>query len=489
MSDFLSNFENKNYQKRNGEPSKSEPAKKTPTEPKVKQQETSQPKQTTASRGNKTTRSTQTDDFNPNENMIIDPTYKQKKRKKRLIVTAISLVTIGLLWWLYFSMTHVPLPNFIDKNISEVRTWANTNNITLETEQKYNTKKEANVVLAQNKKVNSQIKKGSSLTVTLSIGPNPDEVLKLPQFKEMTKSEAQQWIESQKAENISITDEFNAKIAKTKFIKQNFLADDVSETNYKRKDQLLLYYSKGVEVFEKNIDVPDFSKKTKDEVSQWSQDNDVKITFENGTSDTIEVGTVISQSVKKGVKIAKKSKITVSISTLQVPNFNDYTLESAAEIEGIATNIKKRFSTSAPYGSLISQSLEAGTFIDDKANNKPLTVVYSAGKPYLKSYFGSLEGELAEAFYNDYTVNGADITYTIYPVNSAEERGTVVEMNNYNAYVSMDYTVSIGISNGNGYTPTTDKKTPDDGSDVVGDTDEAIPATDSKTTTTTDSKD
>lgn len=486
MSDFLSNFENKNYEKRNGEPPKTAP---TPKETKRKTNETHKAKSTTGSRVTKNTHSTSTNDFNPNENMMIDPTYQKKKHKKRLIITVISVITIGLLWWLYFSMTHVPLPNFVDKNISEVRTWANTNNITIETEQKYNTKTDANIVLAQNKKVKTQIKKGSVLVVTLSIGPNPDEVIKLPQFKDMTKSEAQQWIDRQKAENISITDEFSAKITKNKFIKQRFLAENVSETNYKRKDQLLLYYSKGVEVFEKNIDVPDFSKKTKDEVSQWGQDNDVKITFKNGTSDSTEVGTVISQSLKKGTKIAKKSQVTVTISTLQVPNFNDYTLESAADIEGIATNIKKRFSTSAPYGSLISQSLEAGTFIDDKANDKTITVVYSAGKPYLKSYFGSLEGELAEAFYNDYTVNGANINYTIHSVDSADERGTVVEMSNYNAYVAMDYTVSIGISNGSGYTPTADSTRADDESDVVGDTEEAVLPSDTKKTASSDSND
>lgn len=223
----------------------------------------------------------------------------------------------------------------------------------------------------------------------------------------------------------------------------------------------MLYFSKGEEIFEKNIELPNFSKKTKDEVSEWGKTNDVKITFENGTADGAEIGTVISQNFSKGTKVAKKSTLVVTIATLKVPNFADYTIESAGEIEGITASVKKQFSESAPYGSLISQSLEAGTFITNKEGDATVKVVYSAGRPYLKSYFGTLEGQLAEDFYNDYKANGANITYTTYSVDSDEEKGTVVKMSNYNAYVSMNYTVSLGISNGKGYTPSaenTEKK-------------------------------
>lgn len=161
--------------------------------------------------------------------------------------------------------------------------------------------------------------------------------------------------------------------------------------------------------------------------------------------------------------------------------------ESAGEIEGITASVKKQFSESAPYGSLISQSLEAGTFITDKEGDTTVKVVYSAGRPYLKSYFGTLEGQLAEDFYNDYKANGANITYTTYSVDSDEEKGTVVKMSNYNTYVSMNYTVSLGISNGKGYTPSaqdTEKNTDTD-TDAI---DDDTPENDPKDTKTKDEK-
>ena len=130
----------------------------------------------------------------------------------------------------------------------------------------------------------------------------------------------------------------------------------------------------------------------------------------------------------------------MTIATLKVPNFADYTIESAGEIEGITASVKKQFSESAPYGSLISQSLEAGTFITDKEGDTTVKVVYSAGRPYLKSYFGTLEGQLAEDFYNDYKANGANITYTTYSVDSDEEklRGLLKEQNDILSDISKE---------------------------------------------------
>lgn len=494
MSDFLSNFDNKNYRSRTEKKAEENSEKATSSQtdatstPEIEKKTVAHKKQKPIpSRVDMKKAAANPTDMDPNENTQIDPTYAKRKRRKRILTAAISIILIALIWWIYYSMTHVKLPNFVDKNISEVRTWSNEQNVKLQVEQKYDTKTEPNIVLSQEQQADTNIKKGGNLIVTISIGPNPDEQLKLPNFSEMTKAEAQTWVDKEKAENITITDDFNKKIAKGKFIKQTFQSSDVTAENYKRKDQLVLYFSKGEEIFEKNIELPNFSKKTKDEVSEWGKTNDVKITFENGTADGAEIGTVISQNFSKGTKVAKKSTLVVTIATLKVPNFADYTIESAGEIEGITASVKKKFSESAPYGSLISQSLEAGTFITDKEGDTTVKVVYSAGRPYLKSYFGTLEGQLAEDFYNDYKANGANITYTTYSVDSDEEKGTVVKMSNYNTYVSMNYTVSLGISNGKGYTPSaqnTEKNTDTD-TDAI---DDDTPENDPKDTKTKDEK-
>lgn len=54
------------------------------------------------------------------------------------------------------------------------------------------------------------------------------------------------------------------------------------------------------------------------------------------------------KTFSKGTKVAKKSTLVVTIATLKVPNFADYTIESAGEIEGITASVKKQFSESAP---------------------------------------------------------------------------------------------------------------------------------------------
>ncbi|CAM3271221.1 PASTA domain-containing protein [Vagococcus fessus] len=384
------------------------------------------------------------------EEVEIDPTYKKKKQKQLIVGTIIGVVSGCLIAWAWYSYSHVEVPNFKNKTVSEARTWSSENDVAIKVETEFNTQKEANVILKQKPESTSKLKKKETLILTASKGPDPDEVLPLPDFSKLSKAAATEWIVKNKADNVTVLDDYSDKKKEKEFIKLEFKDKDVTEKTYTRSDQVIVTYSKGKEVFEKDITVPDFKGKSKEVVEEWVKKNELEATYEKSDSDKIEEGLVISQSHEKGQKIAKKSPFKVVISegkSVMVPNFSDYTMESATSVEGLEVTVKQVFSGSVPYGNLISQSVEAGTKLKTKEQAR-VTATYSNGRPYLRSYFGQLEGDLEKAFYEDYRSKGAAIYYQTYEKNSTEEKGTVVEMSAYNQYVPMEYTVKIGISNG-----------------------------------------
>ena len=141
-------------------------------------------------------------------------------------------------------------------------------------------------------------------------------------------------------------------------------------------------------------------------------------------------------------------KVVVSLGeATEVPNFGELTPEEAvANYPDLLVTVKHKFSTDVSYGTLISQSVEAGTKLTDK-DNKNITVTYSEGSPYLRDFRGQLEGDLPRLFYEEYHSKGADINYIVKYVDSPEVKGTVVDMGVFNEFVRMTYTVEIRISN------------------------------------------
>ncbi|MFD1899802.1 PASTA domain-containing protein [Enterococcus termitis] len=207
-------------------------------------------------------------------------------------------------------------------------------------------------------------------------------------------------------------------------------------------------------MFEKNISMPDFAGKTKEEATEWAKKNEITLKTEEADSDKIEAGKVISQSVSKETKVAKRDSMTITVSTgkaMIVPDFSQFTAEEAeGKAEGLQVQVKQLYNNTVPYGRFISQSVESGRKFTEKDDKPVIQVVYSSGKPYIKDLRDStLEGDLQKIFYDEYQSKGANISYQVYYVDSTVTKGTVVKMSNYNEFVPIDSVIQIGISKGN----------------------------------------
>ncbi|QCA28628.1 PASTA domain-containing protein [Vagococcus xieshaowenii] len=463
MSDFLSNFTNDNYG--NKQPRKKErhsdksPLEETSTEERTndsvelngkENEQKSQLNNPTEKKDQHKTSASSQPIFDEDTQTITDPTYRKKQIRKKLLIAVSAIIVLMGCLFAYYQFSTVKVPDFVGKNVSEVREWGVDSGVKISPEQVYDFDEKINAVVKQNQTAGKRMKKKDKLIVQTSLGPDPKELIALPTFEEMTITQAQEWIESNKAENVTISEEYNDKVAAKKLIKQEFSQKDFDKKKYKREDQMILTYSKGKEVFEKNIAMPDFKKKDKGKLDEWVKANEIKATVKWVDSDE-EKGKVLTQSVEPTVKVAKRECLSFTISKgkpIIVPDFSLYNKNTVEEITGLTVQVNEKFSDSVSFGGLLSQSVEAGKKYYEGEPLPTITVEYSVGQPYLRSYIGELEGDLAERFFNDYQSKGANITYTTYRTPSSEPKGTVVKMSLYNEFVSTDYHVSIGISDG-----------------------------------------
>lgn len=381
----------------------------------------------------------------------LDPSFKKNRRKKRCLWLGVLFAFVVLIAFLFFQFAYIQLDNFVDKDISEVREWASERNLAIEITPKYD-KAPVNQVVAQRESPKSRIRKKSTFHVTVSQGADPEQELVLPNFMEMNRDEAVEWIEKNQAVNLTIVDEYNDEIEEKSPIRIEFANKEVSQENYRRRDVSRLFYSKGKEIFEKDLDVPDFKDKPRSEVEAWAKTNELILEIKEAASNSIEEGKIIDQSVAPEEKIAKRDPFQVTISLGKgeiVPDFSTI-LPDDAENTLSKASVRMQFTQNMAYGQLISQSVAAGTVLTNKDDQR-IEIVYSAGQPYIRDYRGGdhLEGDLQKLFFDEFRSKGANIRYQVRYVNSTEPYGTIVGMSKYNQFLPLEDTITFDISLGN----------------------------------------
>ena len=383
----------------------------------------------------------------------VDPDFRRKQQKRYFYLVMFIILFCSGIGWGYYQWMFVKIPDFIGKDITIAQKWGADNKVKVDVEQIYDKNQALNQIIKQATGANKKLKKGGSLDVTVSLGADPNEQLTLPSLTNLPKQDAETWKKVNFADNFAIIEEYSDTVEKGALLRLEFANKDVNETNYKRKDVAKLYYSKGKEVFEKNIVVPDFYNKPVGEVENWAKNNELDLEIIEVVANDIELGKIVYQSVAKGEKVAKRDAFAVSVSLgkgILVPNFSLYTPEEAVSAaSGLIVQVRYQYSETVPYGHLISQNRSAGI---ELTTNDDLTVIpiYSVGRPYLKDLRGTtVEGDLPKIFFDEFQSKGANITYQVRYVDSAEPYGTVVGMSHVNVYLPMEHTITIDISLGN----------------------------------------
>ena len=382
------------------------------------------------------------------EETEIDTTYKKKKLIRYGIIAGSTLVACLTIFAVFYFSNQVTMPNFVDKTFADAKTWAVKNRIELDVEQEFSLEKDDTVVLSQGVDADKGVQKGSVVKMKISKGADQEEKVKLPDFSTMKGTAIEEWLKKNRTDNIKVVKEFSDTIENNTFLRLEFKNSAITPDTYIRKEGATLYISKGKEVFEKNISVPNFSKKMKAEVETWAQTNKIEMTYEESDSDTIDVGQIISQSIPENEKIAKNDKMTVQVSlgkAAVVPWFGSMTKEEALQYTdgGLMVVVREAYSTTVAYGDVVTQSESSGARLT--GTEKKVTVTYSVGRPYVEDLTMMKEKDLVAYFY-DFKAKGADITYTVHYVSSELPRGSIVNSSKNSEYLSMSDHVDVYVS-------------------------------------------
>lgn len=394
------------------------------------------------------------DDYYHEEETEIDPEYKKKKQKRIIMgsILGVALLIAGI--FTYISISQTKMPDFAGVSKQEVLTWSKKNNIEIIWQDEFSLEYDEDTIISQSVEPDSKIKKGSDMTMVVSKGADPDEKVEIPDFSTMKASEIEEWVSSMKMRYIQVEYVYSVDVEKDVFISFDITDKGVTKESFLRKNKGQIKISKGKEVYEKNIVVPDFKGKTKAEIETWMKEKEFvsDFVFEEAYDNDKMEGEVLSQGTKVGEKVAKDDVLTFVISkgkAMLVPNYAGSELSTFDTIatNGVSVIQKEIYTMNYAYGAFVSQSVGAGAVLNDSPDTIVI-VYYSIGRPYLKDLVGITEGDLPAYFY-DFNGKGASITYSVVYVAGSEPKGQVTSRTRNNEYVSTSDHIVVYISRGN----------------------------------------
>ena len=369
-----------------------------------------------------------------------------------LLAIAVAGISFAIYWFKF--APHITLPDFRGKNISEVSTWAKQNKMESSaiatSEPVYSMEYEKGVVVEQSVAGGKKVKKDTPITFTVSNGPDPDEKIAfLTDIKSMTSGEIQSWISENKLLKAKVVTQYSDTVESGNVI--SYEVKNGSEEEFTRGTTLNVICSKGPAPAGQ-VTVDNFVGKMYADVESWANTKKIKLNKTEAFSDQVDKDKVISMDKKQGETLKEGDTLSVVVSKgkgVKIPNLVGYTKEQleawSADSDNSVLVVKKEIYNAAPAGSVIEQSLKAGSVVE---SGEVLELTISLYLPILQTnsreWLGKDYLEL-KAKVDEWNSKGARI--------QAGQYGTVKEecRDNTTPGEIIDYSCSGGTSDvGNG---------------------------------------
>ncbi|MEG0313927.1 MAG: PASTA domain-containing protein [Erysipelotrichaceae bacterium] len=298
---------------------------------------------------------------------------------------------------------------------------------------------ERDMLLTQSFK--GKMKRNKELVLTFSLGKEADlKPVKMIDLTNKTDFDAMLWL---KRNGIKFTTkrEFSDTIKKFNIIKTDPIKDTMID---QKKVNLSLYISKG-----KEIVVPDVSKMSVSELTNWAITNHLDLNIENEYHESIELGKVIRTNVKKDQKISEGFDLLIVASKGQLKMIDatePSKISAWAAENNIPIKLSEEFSDKIEKGKIISCSVKAGDVIKSGSG---IELVISLGKPVEVPDVVGLSSNKASTI-----ISAAKLDCNIiYSYSSSVAKGNVISQSlGVGSKVAEGTTMTINVSSGE-YTP------------------------------------
>lgn len=394
--------------------------------------------------------------------------------------------------------------DFTGKSLTDVIKWANKNNITVNQDYEYSDMVSEYKVISQDIVEGKSLKNVSEITVSVSEGPNPYKEVVVPSMLTWSADRVINFVNDNYLSNVSVEfvssdqsvdtvieqstsgnlsrddeikltfsygeelgydevnlsdltnkskfeiefymkqhqlnykfeDEFSSKIKKGFGTRQSIKAGESVKINDK---EIVVYISKGPK-----IKVPDLSKMSTSDITEWAIKNKLKLKFTDKYDDSIKRGNIIKTDKNKGdiLKQGDTVEVTLSRGSLKMPKFDSFDeFREWADKYEIKYEEKHEFSDSVKQGDVISYSYNKGDVIK---NDDTIIVKISDGKkievPNLKGLTKKEAIKKLEAL---------DLKYNFIYKNSSKDKDIVISQSlSAGSNISSNVTITVTLSNG-----------------------------------------
>ena len=339
------------------------------------------------------------DSFREEERVRITKSPKSVNVKLIVIILAILLAIVGVVLFFVLRPT-IEVREFVGSNQSEVKAWVKQNEI--ETQgiifrEDYNFDYDEGYIIDQSIEAGKKVRKNVKMDFTVSLGADPDEIIRVPDIENMYKSELQDWVKDNKLTKTKIMSAYSDTVEYDGVISYEFKGSDAD--SFTRSSTLNITISKGPQPAG-TVTVEDFVKQDYSVVEAWGKKNKIEIVKATKYDDKIAKDLVISQSIeaKKTVKEGEVLTVVVSLGKgIVVPDFakmsksdtDDWIKENSAYVK-----TKEMYSYSDDY--VIDQSIATGRYIGDGSK---LSLTLNLGDHFYLDEIGfTIEGNSYDKF-------------------------------------------------------------------------------------------
>lgn len=380
------------------------------------------------------------------------PKKKESPKYTKLIIGVGSgigaLVVLIVVMMLLFS-SKVTIPNVIGWKADDISLWAKENNVLVRYSEVYSDEVTSGLVIEQLPIENGSVKKGEFLEVSISLGPDPSVLVKVPDFMTMSQNEIEVWEAQNYMTKVRITTQNSETVELGTVIEFTVNDDSVIGEEVRRDSPIYITISKGT-ALTGNVTLPDFMIMTVDEAQKFAEDNGIILELEEVFDDMIPKEQIVSQDIaaEEVVKVGDTIILKVSKGAeILMPNFSSYDTDMAGNIasqNGIIIMIKEKYSSTSA-GKLISQSASAGSLYDGE---EIVTLTYSLGNTVLIPSFVGQGIDALSNWVDEYNAQGTSIKISKTYTTSQDTPGTIITQDKADTNSGISTTINVIISEG-----------------------------------------